>query len=394
MGIFDFFKKPEPAPKHVRSIVFPDGSPFSWGVTSFEPGYVPLAACPEIITGCNRIADLISSMTIYLMANTERGDIRIKNELSRTIDIRPNRWMTRSTWMTAIVMNMLLYGRGNAVVVPHTSQGYLGSLEPIAMDRVEFAARDDGGYRIYIDRRSYNPDNLLHFVHNPHPRYMWKGQGYTVALKNVANSLAQANATKQGFMRSEWKPSLVVKVDALADEFSGVEGRQRLLDEYITTSGAGQPWVVPADAISIDQVRPLSLNDLAIDSTVTLDKKTVAAILGVPPYLMGIGEFHQDEWNAFINNTIRPICREIEQEMTRKLIISEKWYLMFNIASLYSYDLQATASVYQALMEHGIVTGNEVREKIGMEPKDGLDELLVLENYIPVSKSGDQAKIN
>ena len=79
--------------------------------------------------------------------------------------------------------------------------------------------------------------------------------------------------------------------------------------------------------------------------------------------------------------------------MTRKLIISERWYLMFNIASLYSYDLQTTANVYQGLMEHGIVTGNEVREKIGMEPRDGLDELLVLENYIPVAKSGDQKKL-
>lgn len=394
MGIFDFFKKQEPAPKQTRSIVFPDGTPFSWGVKSFEPGYTPLSKCPEIITGCSRIANLISSMTIYLMANTERGDVRIKNELSRTIDIHPNRWMTRATWMTGIVMNMLLYGRGNAVVVPHTSQGYLGSLEPIAMDRVDFEARENGGYRILIDNKPYNPDNLLHFVHNPHPRRLWKGQGYTVALGNVANSLAQANTTKQGFMRSEWKPSLVVKVDALADEFSGRAGRERLLDDYITTSGAGQPWVVPADAISIDQVRPLSLQDLAIDSTVRLDKQTVASILGVPPYLMGVGDFHQDEWNAFVNNTIRPICREIEQEMTRKLIISEKWYLMFNIASLYSYDLQATASVYQGLMEHGIVTGNEVREKIGMEPKDGLDELLVLENYIPVAKSGDQAKLN
>ena len=215
-----------------------------------------------------------------------------------------------------------------------------------------------------------------------------------MALKDVANSLAQANVTKQGFMKSEWKPSLVVKVDALADEFSSKDGRAKLLDDYITTNGAGQPWIIPADAISIDQVRPLSLNDLAIESTVTLDKKTVAAILGVPPYLMGVGEFKREEWDAFINNTIRPICREIEQEMTRKLIISEKWYLMFNIASLYSYDLQTTASVYQGLMEHGIVTGNEVREKIGMEPRDGLEKLLVLENYIPVEKSGDQKKIN
>lgn len=395
MGIFDLFKKPEqkPAPRNARSIVFPDGSPFSWGLrNTFEPGYIPLSRNPEIITGCSRIADLISSMTIYLMANTEKGDVRIKNELSRVIDINPNRWMTRSTWMTGIVMNMLLWGKGNAIVVPHTSQGYLGSLEPIAMDRVDFSSYKDG-YRVYIDGKAYNPDNLLHFVHNPHPRMLWKGQGYTVALKDVANSLAQANVTKQGFMKSEWKPSLVVKVDALADEFSSKDGRAKLLDDYITTNGAGQPWIIPADAISIDQVRPLSLNDLAIESTVTLDKKTVASILGVPPYLMGVGEFKREEWDAFINNTIRPICREIEQEMTRKLIISEKWYLMFNIASLYSYDLQTTASVYQGLMEHGIVTGNEVREKIGMEPRDGLEKLLILENYLPIDRVGDQKKL-
>lgn len=391
MGLFSRRKK-EPAQK--RSIIFPDGSPFDWGIASeIVPGYVALDKCPEIVTGCSRIAELIASMTIYLMANTDRGDVRIKNELSRVIDIRPNRWMTRTTWMTGIVMNMLLYGHGNAIVVPHTVEGLLGNLEPIAADRVGFIAKDPG-YKVTIDRKEYNPDNLLHFVYNPDRKYLWKGQGFTVSLLDVAKSLAQANATKQGFMRSEWKPSLIVKVDALADEFASPAGREKLLDNYITTAGAGQPWVVPAGTIDISTVKPLTLGELAISDTVTLDKKTVAAILGVPPYLLGVGEFNRDEWNAFVNNTVRPICREIEQEMTRKLIISERWYLMFNIASLYSYDLQTTANVYQGLMEHGIVTGNEVREKIGMEPKDGLDALIVLENYLPIDRLGDQKKLN
>lgn len=392
MGIFDFLKKREETPPQKRFIVFPDGSPFGWGVTTLDAGYTPLDRNPEVITACRRIADLIASMTIYLMANTEKGDVRIKNELSRKIDINPNRWMTRSTFIAGVVMNLLLYGRGNSVVVPHTSQGYLGSLEPISADRVSFKRWKDG-YRILIDGKEFNPDNLLHFVHNPHPRRLWEGQGYAVALHDVAKSLGQANATKQGFMRQEWKPSLVVSVDALADEFSSKEGRERLLDDYITTNRAGQPWVVPADTIKIDTIRPLTLQDLAISDTVTLDKKTVASILGVPPYLLGVGEFKADEWDAFINTTVRTLCREIEQEMTRKLILSDKFYLMFNIASLYSYDLQKTASVYQGLMEHGIVTGNEVREKIGMQPRDGLDELLILENYIPADKAGNQAKL-
>ena len=45
------------------------------------------------------------------------GDKRIENELSRMIDITPNRNMNRSQWVIANVMNMLLYGKGQGVTV-------------------------------------------------------------------------------------------------------------------------------------------------------------------------------------------------------------------------------------------------------------------------------------
>lgn len=358
-------------------------------------GYTRLVDNPEVLTACRRIAELIGSMTIYLMANTERGDVRITNELSRAIDINPMPNMTRSTWLQAIVMNLLLYGDGNSVVYPHTRKGILQSLEPIAASRVslepEYGSYTD--YRIMVDGKARNPRNMLHFVYNNDETYLWRGKGVRVPLRDIVKNLKQAQDTENAFMSSKWKPSIIVKVDALIDEFSSPAGRQKLIDSYMKPAQNGEPWVIPADQFEIEQIRPLSLADLAINDTVNIDKRTVAAIMGVPPFLLGVGEYNRAAWNAFVQNTIRPIALAIQQELTKKLIISPKWYLKFNVRSLLDWDLQTIYTVFGGLSDKGIVTGNEVRDIIGMSPLDGLDDLRILENYIPADMIGQQAKL-
>ena len=228
--------------------------------------------------------------------------------------------------------------------------------------------------------QEYDPNDVLHFVLNPGSYYPWKGEGYRVALTDVANNLKQAATTEKSFMSSNWKPSIIVKVDALTDEFASAEGRSKLLREYIDTAQAGEPWMIPSEQFSVEQVRPLTLSDLALADFVQLDKRTVAAILGVPPFVLGIGDFHRDAWNNFISSTIMPVAKNIEQEMTKKL--------------LYNYDLRDLAAVANDQYVRGIMTGNEVRDWIGLSPLSGLDDLVILENYIPRGMIGDQNKLN
>lgn len=357
--------------------------------------YVSLDKNPEIMTACKKIAELIGSMTIYLMENTSKGDVRIVNELSRKIDIDPIQTMTRSHWMQSIVMNMLLYGEGNSIVVPHTYGGIIQSLEPIAPFRVTFMPKGSS-YRYYyvqIDGIQRKPEDLLHFTYNPDKMYLWKGRGIQVCIRDIAKNLKQATETKNAFMSSKWKPSVIVKVDGLVDEFSTKEGRQKILEDYIKAQNVGEPWLVPAEQFQVEQVKPLSLKDLAIDSSVEFDKRTIAALLGVPPFLLGVGTFNRDEWNNFISTTIMTLVKSIEQEMTRKLILNPKWYLKFNVLSLMEYDLQTISTVYTAYGDRGWVSGNEARDRLGMSPVDGLDEYKILENYLPIDQSGLQKKI-
>lgn len=377
-------------PTQKRSVAFIGQS----GWESLEcMGYATLAHNPEIVAAVDTIARLIGSMTIYLMENAEDGDIRIRDELAKKVDVNPNSYMTRSNFIQWIVKNLFLDGRGNVVVWPDTRRGILRDLVPIPPALVSFIP-DGWGYKIIADGKEYDPDEMLHFAINPGSYYPWKGEGFQVSLADVANNLKQAAATEKGFMSSKWKPSIIVKVDALIEEFSSPEGRQNLLNSYIATQEPGTPWLIPAENFQVEQVKPLTLSDLALADMVTLDKKTVASILGVPSFVLGVGEFKRDEWNNFIKSRIMPIARMMEQELTKKLLYSPGRFFRFNSRSLYNYDLKDMAQVADDQYIRGIMTGNEVRDWIGLSPLPGLNELVILENYIPAGMIGQQNKLN
>lgn len=359
-------------------------------------GYTSLDQDPTILKACWAIAALVGLVSWHIMENTKNGDRRIKNELSRKIDINPNSFLTRADFYEAIAMNMLLYGDGNAVVRPHTEDGYLRDLEVVPMSRVSFVPDNPLGYGywIYIDGIKYDPRDLLHFRLHPDKDKPWKGTGIRVAISDIANNLKQAAHTENAYLASEFKPPLIVNVNAMGEEFQSKEGRDKIAEDYLKTSRAGEPWIIPAEQMNVTSVKPLTLQDLAISDTVEMNKETAAAIVGVPAFLVGIGEFKKDEYNNFIQTTVKEIVEKIQQTLTKGLILSPDWYIKGNVWALLDWDLQQITSVFTAMGDRGWVTGNEARDRINLEPKEGLDELKVLENYIPADMSGNQNKLN
>lgn len=353
-------------------------------------GYHRLLDTPEIQTCINRIAMIVSGATIYLMENGKSGDKRVVNALSRAVDIDPWPNMgTRQSWLSWIVSTMLGDGDGNAFVLPHYAAGKLAGLEPMP----GAAATSEGGpsYRITWQGQIYAPDEVLHFRLGSDPRHPYKGKGVRVQAETVARSLRNTNAVKQQLSSPRYKPPMAVFVNSDTD-LGDDDKREAFRARYLEDAETGKPWILPGDLVKIESLKPLSLSDLAIKDTLDMDKRTAAAIYGVPLFFLGLGGFSRDEFNTFVQTIVLPICLAIEQELTLKLLISPNMYFKFNRRRLYCYDMMSLIQMDLAMAAHGLLNGDEVREDADRDPV-GLTEYTMLENYIPVDMLGLQNKL-
>lgn len=354
-------------------------------------GYRPAIQCPEVQMCIGVYADLIASMTIRLMRNTDKGDVREKNALSRRLDIAPARHLTRYDLMQTIVRTLM--AEGNQVTVPVYAGGLLERLVPLPPSQVQLSPVGLDDYAIIWRGLRYAPDEALHFRLNPDPERPWQGRGYAASLRDVVKSLRQANATRQALQESP-TPSIIVKVDGLTEEFKSREGRAKLGEMFLDASENGRPWFIPAEAFDVVQVKPMTLKDLAIKDNLELDKRSVAAIFGVPPFLVGIGEFKQDEYQHFLTTRVMAVAREIEQVLTQGLLWSDDLYISLNPRSLYNYALTDLINVGKEMVDRAAMRRNEWRDWMGMPPDSEMDELYLLENYLPTKLLGKQKKLN
>lgn len=150
-------------------------------------GYICLSDNLEVKMVVYKIVDLVLSMIIYFMQNIDNGDIRVKNELFRKIDINLYFLMIGKIWVYNIVFIMFLAGNGNCVVYLFVKDGLIDELIFLKVSGVSFMEIFIG-YNVFYNGQIYRYDEVLYFVINLDFNYLWKGIGYRVVLKDIVNN--------------------------------------------------------------------------------------------------------------------------------------------------------------------------------------------------------------
>lgn len=365
---------------------------FLTGTDGVEFGYHPLLEEQNVITCIDWMAGLIASAPIRLMRNTPDGDIRVHDDLSRRLDIDPMPGVgTRFLLMAWIVRTLLGKGNGNAFVLPEIIGGKITGFIPMPD---AFATPElDGWYLVHWKGAIFEPNEVLHFRLWPDATTPWKGTGIKIQAENLAQSLTKSAQLKANLSSPDYKPPLAIFVSSDSD-LSSERERDNFRQKYLDDAKDGKPWILPADFVKMEQVKPLTLSDLAIKDNVELDKKTVCSLIGVPGYVLGVSAFNEREYNNIIRTRVIPIVQTIEQEFTAKILrYRTSDFLRIDRRHLYDYDIKTIAEIDCMLADRGYLNGDEVRVDLHRDPA-GLKDRVRLENYIPADMAGAQKKLN
>lgn len=341
-------------------------------------GYYPI----EFERAVETIGSLLGALTLQVWQSKGNTKERLKNAKSYWLDIEPTSGVTRLEWTKKVVRTM--YERGVCFVSVETDSA--GNQLKILDDAL---VQTDGTVRCYKQNVVYKATDLLRFSVGTKPALE--------ALKQTNDNLRMAAALKARFLKNSFIPKMVVKVDvdmsALTDEN---DKRLKVLQNVIARSAeSGQPIVFEQGFAEIQELKGRTYDELGLDVALKDEQLKVAAFFGLPAFLVGAGSFDREEYNLFIKTTFMTLVRMFEQQLSR-VFASKDVYVKYNTERLLSIDLSEQMSFVSECLAQGIMTPNEARQKLGLTPSGakGMNDFRILENYVPVSQLGDQAKLN
>ncbi len=300
--------------------------------------------------------------------------------IEKLLNVAPNPEMTAFAFKSTYIQHKLLYG-GAGAEIEQNSAGRAIALWPIAPDRIDpvRAASGDLRYRISQPRGGVVEMDLEDMFYVP--GLAWDGvRGYSI-LEVAMQSLGGVYAMDRfagGFFGHGMQPGGIIEIPegVVMDE----AGMKRLRDEL---EQKHQGWSNAQKTLILDQGMKFNQSSTDPQAGQFLDTRKfsvydVCRWFGVPPYLAFASEQEpranvEAQSREFLMYGLKPHIVALEQEADRKLFFGFRGPLetRMDVNEFKRGDLKATTEMITVGRSTGLLSINEGRKIIGMEPISG-----------------------
>jgi len=346
--------------------------------------------------GVRIIAENIASLPKYVKKNTSKGYVDDSNNpIYSVINIKPNAYTNVFNFWKCIVT--WIKGWGNAyAIIKRDKEGNVIELYQVHPSCVNVKMiNGKKWYRVLqsdpnlaFQNNIYKDENILHFF-----ELSFNGIVGVNPVEYNAISLGKSLATEK-FAGEFYKKGGNLKAVLESDGSMGDDQYEKFMRHF----NASKDFETPLLEYGI-KYKQLAVSPIATQliSSEVLSIEDICRILNIPPHMLAElshATFSNIEHQTiqFVQYSLRPIVKSIEEELESKLINSQrdKVEIKFSLDGLLRGDTSARSAYYHNAILDGYMSRNEVRELEGLEYKDGLDDMLYPLNTGVVGKTENQ----
>lgn len=345
---------------------------------------------------------------------SQKGSEKVfDTRLDLLLNVKPNPYTTASQFWATTELNKLHYGNAYIYIETDKETGYPQALWQLPakdmevwVDNAGILGNSDAIWYVWTDRRtskrySFSKDEILHFK----TQFSFDGLVGT-PIKEILRTQINTSKHAESFLNKFYKSGMfgskvAVYYTGILDKKKEIELVESLESfSNRTTNGKFIPIPLGWQAQLLD----MKLVDAQFFENNQISALQLAGAFGIKPNI--INDYSKSSYSNsesqqldFYVNTLQPLFKSYEQEMTSKLLRvdeQEKGFrLRINEKILFKMDNKTQSEVLKNYLTNFVMTVNEVREEINLPyipAESGGDKLIGNGNAITLDKAGEQYK--
>ena len=352
----------------------------------------------DVVLVCiDRIASQCAKLKARCIKKDEDGiATERKSNLSFLLKSKHNDFMTPYQFIYKIVSLLLL--NDNAFVYPLYDKDTLDikALYPLNPILVEPIVDESESYylKFYFENgESYilPKENVIHLRRFYSSSDIFGGNGSSSTHEALLKTLGINDALLQGVEKavfSSFQIKGILKLNGLLKE----EDKNRAVEAFnraLEPSGENKSSIIPMDLKS--EYTPISVDPKVVDQE-TLDfvQSKILDYFGVSKEVFA-NSYNEEQFNSFYEATIEPLAIQLSEAFSIGLLTDNELKngneIVFYSERLQYASWQTKVSAIEKLMGLGLMSINESRALLGLEPIEGGNKRLQSLNYVDSDKA-------